>query len=95
MYMVNSMVEEASGLLTVSSTLYLQLTKADKDSRFHCSVEYNMPDGRVETKDSEPFTLTLHCERSLRSEPGPPRAKRRRHRACAVSPGLICQTVFF
>ncbi|KAJ8289801.1 hypothetical protein GJAV_G00005490 [Gymnothorax javanicus] len=60
MYMVNSMVKEASGLLTVSSTLYFQPEKKDRDSPFHCSVEYNMPGEQVQTKESDPFTLTLH-----------------------------------
>ncbi|KAJ8287685.1 hypothetical protein COCON_G00003440 [Conger conger] len=59
-YMVNSMVKEASGLLTVHSTLYLQPKKEDKDSLFHCRVEYNISGGMVDTKDSEAFTLTLH-----------------------------------
>lgn len=60
MYMVNSMVKEASGLLTVYSTLYLKAKKEDKDSHFHCRVEYNVTGGVVATKDSEPFTLPLH-----------------------------------
>ncbi|KAG5856202.1 hypothetical protein ANANG_G00005540 [Anguilla anguilla] len=60
MYMVNSMVKEASGLLTVYSTLYLKAKKEDKDSHFHCRVEYNTTGGVVATKDSEPFTLPLH-----------------------------------
>ncbi|KAI1886306.1 hypothetical protein AGOR_G00212640 [Albula goreensis] len=60
MYMVSSRVKEASGLLTVTSTLYLRPKKEDRDSKFHCAVEYNMTNNVVQTKDSEAFSLTLH-----------------------------------
>ncbi|KAJ8388874.1 hypothetical protein AAFF_G00126300 [Aldrovandia affinis] len=60
MYMVNSRVKEASGLWTVTSTLYLHPQKDDRDSVFHCAVEYNMTNGAVETMNSEGFSLTLH-----------------------------------
>lgn len=60
MYMVSRTVKEASGLHSVSSTLYLRPTKADKDSHFYCMVQYLMPKGRTETLMSEKFNLTLH-----------------------------------
>ncbi|XP_078507399.1 basal cell adhesion molecule isoform X2 [Lissotriton helveticus] len=60
MYMVSRTVKEASGLHSVSSTLYLRPTKADKDSHFYCMVQYLMPKGRTESLMSQKFNLTLH-----------------------------------
>uniref|UniRef100_A0A8B9KDF0 Basal cell adhesion molecule (Lutheran blood group) n=1 Tax=Astyanax mexicanus TaxID=7994 RepID=A0A8B9KDF0_ASTMX len=61
-YMVPRVVRESSGLYTVSSSLYVQLTKADAKSVFHCTVEYTMPNGMVKKESSDNFSLTLHCE---------------------------------
>ncbi|XP_036393819.1 basal cell adhesion molecule isoform X2 [Megalops cyprinoides] len=60
MYMVPSLAREASGLYTASSTLYLKPKKEDRESIFHCKVEYNMTSGQIMSKDSAPFNLTLH-----------------------------------
>ncbi|KAG9275902.1 basal cell adhesion molecule isoform X1 [Astyanax mexicanus] len=59
-YMVPRVVRESSGLYTVSSSLYVQLTKADAKSVFHCTVEYTMPNGMVKKESSDNFSLTLH-----------------------------------
>ncbi|XP_015263359.1 PREDICTED: basal cell adhesion molecule [Gekko japonicus] len=60
LYVVSRTVKEASGLHSVSSTLYLRPNKTDKDSRFHCQVTYLMPGGEEHTMKSESFQLTLH-----------------------------------
>ncbi|XP_069497099.1 basal cell adhesion molecule isoform X2 [Ambystoma mexicanum] len=60
MYMVARTVKEASGLHSVSSTLYMKPTKEDKDSHFYCTVQYLMPKGKTESLMSEKFNLTLH-----------------------------------
>ncbi|XP_041091146.1 basal cell adhesion molecule-like isoform X1 [Polyodon spathula] len=60
MYMVPRVVKESSGLYTVTNTLYFKTSKEDKDSEFHCQVEYEMPGGRMETKASPKFSLSLH-----------------------------------
>ncbi|XP_069057551.1 basal cell adhesion molecule isoform X2 [Pleurodeles waltl] len=60
MFMVSRTVKEASGLHSVSSILYLRLTKADKDSIYYCMVQYPMPKGKTESLMSEKFNLTLH-----------------------------------
>ncbi|XP_069041417.1 basal cell adhesion molecule isoform X2 [Lepisosteus oculatus] len=60
MYMRSSVVKESSGLYTVSNSLYLKPVKEDKDSKFHCRVEYSMPGKSVQHKDSDSFTLSLH-----------------------------------
>ncbi|XP_074836719.1 basal cell adhesion molecule [Carettochelys insculpta] len=60
MYMVSRTVKEASGLQSVSSTLYLRPSKADKDAQFHCMVQYQLPQGQVGNATSERFTLVLH-----------------------------------
>ncbi|KAM9353761.1 basal cell adhesion molecule isoform 2-T2 [Symphorus nematophorus] len=59
-YMIPSVVKEASGLFTLESTLYMQPTKADKDSVFQCLVEYSMPGGQIEKKKSETITINLN-----------------------------------
>lgn len=61
-YMTSRMVREASGLQSLTSTLYLRLQKADRDASFHCSVRYHLPAGQHGRLDSPPFRLTLHCE---------------------------------
>lgn len=61
-YMIPSLVKEASGLFTIKSTLYMQPTKADKDSVFQCTVEYSMPGGQIKQKKSNTITINLNCE---------------------------------
>lgn len=61
-YMIPSVVKEASGLFTVKSTLYMQPTRADKDSVFQCTVEYSMPGGQIKQKKSDTITINLNCE---------------------------------
>ncbi|XP_063055066.1 basal cell adhesion molecule isoform X2 [Engraulis encrasicolus] len=60
MYMAPSVVKESSGLYTINSKLYMKVTKADKDSKFHCVVEYMMPNSAPQQKSSAPFSLNLH-----------------------------------
>ena len=62
MYMVPSVVKESSGLYTINNRLYIKVQKADKDSKFHCVVEYMMPSSAAQQKSSQPFSLNLHCE---------------------------------
>ncbi|XP_071325114.1 basal cell adhesion molecule isoform X2 [Trachinotus anak] len=59
-YMIPSVVKEASGLFTIKSTLYMQPTKADKDSVFQCTVEYSMPGDQIKQKKSETITINLN-----------------------------------
>nr|XP_046254996.1 basal cell adhesion molecule isoform X1 [Scatophagus argus] len=59
-YMIPSLVKEASGLYTVKSTLYMQPTKADKDSVFQCTVEYSMPGDQIKQKKSDTITINLN-----------------------------------
>ncbi|KAF5898194.1 basal cell adhesion molecule-like isoform X2, partial [Clarias magur] len=58
-YMVPGVVKESSGLFTVTSALYIQPTKADAKSVFHCTVEYSMPNEMIKKENSENFNLTL------------------------------------
>ncbi|XP_031431658.1 basal cell adhesion molecule isoform X2 [Clupea harengus] len=60
MYMVPSVVKESSGLYTINNRLYIKVQKADKDSKFHCVVEYMMPSSAAQQKSSQPFSLNLH-----------------------------------
>lgn len=60
--MVPAQVKEASGLFTIMSTLYMQPTKADKDSVFHCVVEYMLPGEEIKQKKSDPIKINLNCE---------------------------------
>lgn len=71
-YMVPSVVKEASGLFTIKSTLYMQPTKADKDSVFQCTVEYSMPGDQIKQKMSDTININLNCEwrRKGRGPPG-------------------------
>ncbi|XP_008275635.1 basal cell adhesion molecule [Stegastes partitus] len=59
-YMIPSIVKEASGLFTVKSTLYMQPTKADKDSVFQCTVEYSMPEDQIKQTKSDTITINLN-----------------------------------
>ncbi|KAG7216899.1 hypothetical protein INR49_001553, partial [Caranx melampygus] len=59
-YMIPSVVKEASGLFTIKSTLYMQPTKADKDSVFQCTVEYSMPGDQIKQKKSDTITINLN-----------------------------------
>ncbi|XP_071764601.1 basal cell adhesion molecule isoform X1 [Centroberyx gerrardi] len=59
-YMIPSVVKEASGLFTIKSTLYMQPTKADKDSVFRCTVEYSMPEEQIKKKTSDTITINLN-----------------------------------
>lgn len=61
-YMTSRTVREASGLYSLTSTLYLRLYKEDRDARFHCAAQYKLPSGQVGHLDSPAFQLTLHCE---------------------------------
>nr|KAF6409071.1 basal cell adhesion molecule (Lutheran blood group) [Rousettus aegyptiacus] len=76
-YMTSRTVREASGLQSLTSTLYLRLRKTDRDASFHCSVHYLLPKGQHGRLDSPPFGLTLHCEGSpeLRPEETLPKAE--------------------
>ncbi|XP_042296545.1 basal cell adhesion molecule isoform X2 [Sceloporus undulatus] len=60
LYVVSRTVKETSGLFSISSTLYMHLKKEDKDSAFHCKVNYSMPQGRVGSTETDSFQLTLH-----------------------------------
>lgn len=60
--MIPSTVKEASGLYTIKSTLYMQPTKADKDSVFRCTVEYSMPEVQIKQKKSDTININLNCE---------------------------------
>ncbi|TRY93418.1 hypothetical protein DNTS_014254, partial [Danionella cerebrum] len=59
-YMLPFLVKEASGLYTMTSTLYMQLIKADAKSVFHCTVEYSMPNNQIKQESSDRFNLSLH-----------------------------------
>ncbi|XP_017271074.1 basal cell adhesion molecule isoform X3 [Kryptolebias marmoratus] len=59
-YMVPSVVKEASGLYTIKSVLYMQPTKADKDSVFSCTVEYSMPGDEIKQQTSNTMTINLN-----------------------------------
>ncbi|XP_057691248.1 basal cell adhesion molecule isoform X1 [Corythoichthys intestinalis] len=59
-FMVPSLVKEASGLFTIKSTLYMQPTKADKDSVFQCTVEYSLPGDQILQKKSDTINLNLN-----------------------------------
>ena len=65
--MTTRTVREASGLLSLTSTLYLRLHKPDREASFHCSVHYYLPAGQHGRLDGPSFSLPLPGE----SEPGP------------------------
>ncbi|KAG1947584.1 basal cell adhesion molecule isoform X2 [Pimephales promelas] len=58
-YMIPSLVTEASGLFTITSTLYMQPVKTDAKSVFHCTVEYFMPENKTLHQNSDKFNLSL------------------------------------
>jgi len=60
--MVHSVVKETSGLFTIKSTLFMQPTKADKDSQFHCIVEYYSPGNQIQEKKSDTTRINLNCK---------------------------------
>ncbi|XP_024425228.2 basal cell adhesion molecule [Desmodus rotundus] len=59
-YVTSRTIREASGLHSLTSTLYLRLHKADRDAQFHCSAHYSLPQGQHGHLDSQAFRLTLH-----------------------------------
>nr|XP_003464614.1 basal cell adhesion molecule isoform X2 [Cavia porcellus] len=59
-YMTIRTVREASGLLSLSSTLYLRVRKADRNASFHCAAQYSLPGDRHGRLDSPAFNLTVH-----------------------------------
>uniref|UniRef100_A0A3P9NBD6 Basal cell adhesion molecule (Lutheran blood group) n=1 Tax=Poecilia reticulata TaxID=8081 RepID=A0A3P9NBD6_POERE len=61
-YMILSTVKETTGLYTIKNTLYMQPTKADKDSTFHCTVEYSLAGEKNKNiqKKSEPMKIDLN-----------------------------------
>lgn len=70
-YTATRTVREASGLLSLTSTLYLRPGKADRDASFQCSVRYRLPAGQEGHLDSPSFHLSLHCESTLAWGPHP------------------------
>lgn len=60
--MTSRTVREASGLYSLTSTLYLKVYKEDRDANFHCASHYKLPSGQHGRLDSPNFQLTLHCE---------------------------------
>ncbi|XP_051573815.1 basal cell adhesion molecule-like isoform X1 [Myxocyprinus asiaticus] len=58
-YMILGVVKEASGLYTVTSSLFMQPVKADAESEFHCTVEYSMPNNLIKQDSSDKFKLSL------------------------------------
>ncbi|XP_052569004.1 basal cell adhesion molecule isoform X2 [Peromyscus californicus insignis] len=59
-YMTSRTVREASGLYSLTSTLYLRVYKEDRDANFHCASHYKLPSGQHGRLDSPNFQLTLH-----------------------------------
>ncbi|OBS64170.1 hypothetical protein A6R68_07295, partial [Neotoma lepida] len=59
-YMTSRTVREASGLYSLTSTLYLRIYKEDRDASFHCASHYKLPSGQHGRLDSPNFQLTLH-----------------------------------
>ncbi|KAM6968092.1 basal cell adhesion molecule [Aplochiton taeniatus] len=59
-YMLSSVVREASGLFTITSTLYMQPAKEDKDALFHCTVEYSMPQEHIKQEQSDTIAINLN-----------------------------------
>lgn len=52
--------QESSGLFTVQSDLQLKVAKEDKDASFYCEVNYFVPGGRQNMKESERINITVH-----------------------------------
>ncbi|XP_013364147.1 PREDICTED: basal cell adhesion molecule [Chinchilla lanigera] len=59
-YMTTRVVREASGLQSLSSTLYLRVHKADRNASFHCAAQYSLPGDHHGRLDSPAFNLTVH-----------------------------------
>ncbi|KAL1769183.1 basal cell adhesion molecule [Sigmodon hispidus] len=59
-YMTSRTVREASGLYSLTSTLYLRLYKKDRDANFNCAAHYKLPSEQHGRLDSPAFQLTLH-----------------------------------
>ncbi|KAF6076672.1 basal cell adhesion molecule (Lutheran blood group) [Phyllostomus discolor] len=59
-YITSRTIREASGLYSLTSTLYLRPQKADRDAEFHCSAHFSLPRGQHGRLDSQVFRLTLH-----------------------------------
>ncbi|XP_043854027.1 basal cell adhesion molecule [Dromiciops gliroides] len=59
-YAVSRTVREASGLQSLTSTLYFRPKKSDRDVAFHCRATYHLPNGQQGQQDAAPFYLTLH-----------------------------------
>lgn len=70
-YMTSRTVREASGLQSLTSTLYLRVHKEDRDASFHCSAHYSLPQDQHGHLDSPAFSLTLHCASTLAPPPCP------------------------
>ncbi|XP_075047292.1 basal cell adhesion molecule [Mixophyes fleayi] len=60
LYASSRTTTEASGLYTVSSTLFLKATKEDTDAVFSCSVVFPLPKDTTSHMESKEFKLTLH-----------------------------------
>ncbi|KAG9482119.1 hypothetical protein GDO78_011033 [Eleutherodactylus coqui] len=60
LYASSRTTTEASGLYTVSSTLYLKPTKADVDALFSCKAVFPLPGGTMSPMESMEFKLSLH-----------------------------------
>ncbi|KAG8567643.1 hypothetical protein GDO81_013726 [Engystomops pustulosus] len=60
LYASSRTTTEASGLYTVSSTLYLKPTKADADAVFSCKAVFPLPGGLTSHMESKEFKLSLH-----------------------------------
>ncbi|XP_030640665.1 basal cell adhesion molecule isoform X2 [Chanos chanos] len=58
-FMLPSVQKEPSGLFTVTSTLFMRPTKADKNTVLHCTVEYRMPNGKILQNNSDTLKLNL------------------------------------
>ncbi|XP_073512041.1 basal cell adhesion molecule [Phyllobates terribilis] len=60
LYASSRTTTEASGLYTVSSTLFLKPTKADVDALFSCKIVFPLPGSTSSTMESKEFELSLH-----------------------------------
>ncbi|XP_069803129.1 basal cell adhesion molecule [Dendropsophus ebraccatus] len=60
LYASSRTTTEASGLYTVSSTLFLKPTKADADAVFSCKAVFPLPGGSKSNMESKEFKLSLH-----------------------------------
>uniref|UniRef100_A0A096ME37 Basal cell adhesion molecule (Lutheran blood group) n=1 Tax=Poecilia formosa TaxID=48698 RepID=A0A096ME37_POEFO len=61
-YMLLTSVKETTGLYSIKNTLHMRPTKADKDSIFHCTVEYSLAGEKNKNiqKKSEPMKIDLN-----------------------------------